>query len=56
MIEALKSLGTGFVVGLIFATVKLPIPAPQVLAGITGIIGLWLGYMAYGLLINRFRI
>ena len=36
MIEALKSLGTGFIVGLIFAFVKLPIPAPQVLAGIFG--------------------
>lgn len=36
----------GFVVGLVFARFKLPVPAPPTLAGVMGIFGLFLGYMA----------
>lgn len=46
MLEVLKSLLTGFVCGLVFSLLKLPIPAPGVLAGIAGIIGIFLGYVA----------
>lgn len=37
---------TGFIVGLVFARLKLPIPAPPTLAGVMGIVGLFLGYLA----------
>jgi XapX domain-containing protein len=39
----LLSLITGFVVGAIFRLLKLPIPAPNALAGIMGIFGIFLG-------------
>ena len=35
---------TGFGCGVVFATFKLPVPAPPVFAGVAGIIGLWAGY------------
>ncbi|MCL5058387.1 MAG: DUF1427 family protein [Actinobacteria bacterium] len=45
MKEVLLSLGTGTVVGLLFAVFKLPIPAPPNLAGVVGIVGIFLGYL-----------
>ena len=44
MQEILLSLLTGSVAGVVFALVKLPVPAPPAFAGIAGIIGLWIGY------------
>jgi XapX domain-containing protein len=38
---------TGFVVGFVFALFKLPIPAPPALAGIAGIVGIYLGYQVF---------
>jgi XapX domain-containing protein len=38
---------TGFIVGFIFAFLKLPIPAPPALAGISGIIGIYLGFKCF---------
>ena len=35
---------TGAGVGAVFALFKLPVPAPQVFAGLMGIVGLWAGY------------
>lgn len=35
---------TGIVAGAVFAMIGLPVPAPKVLPGIVGILGLWLGY------------
>ncbi|HEU5141026.1 MAG TPA: XapX domain-containing protein [Bacillales bacterium] len=43
----LLALLTGFVVGFIFALLKLPIPAPPALPGIAGIIGIYLGFQAF---------
>jgi XapX domain-containing protein len=43
--EIAKAVLTGGVAGLVFALMKLPIPAPPVLAGIAGIFGIWLGFM-----------
>ncbi|WLD93205.1 XapX domain-containing protein [Alkalihalobacillus sp. AL-G] len=40
----LLSIVTGFSVGVVFALLKLPIPAPPALAGILGIVGIYLGY------------
>ncbi|WPX07929.1 XapX domain-containing protein [Anaerocellum danielii] len=37
------SLITGFIVGAVFRLLKLPIPAPNALAGIMGIFGIFLG-------------
>jgi len=41
-----KSLGTGFVAGVIFSLLKLPIPAPSEFASIVGILGVFLGLLA----------
>lgn len=46
MITLLLSLLTGFITGFVFGFFKLPIPAPQVLAGVAGIFGIYLGYVA----------
>lgn len=43
----LLSLVTGFIVGFIFALFKLPIPAPPALAGVTGIVGIYLGFKVF---------
>ncbi|MBM7551803.1 XapX domain-containing protein [Thalassobacillus pellis] len=44
MKEVIIALVTGFAVGFIFALFKLPIPAPPALAGVAGIIGIYLGF------------
>ncbi len=44
MIE-LKSLVAGTACGVVFSMLNLPIPAPPVLSGILGIVGVFLGYM-----------
>ncbi len=41
-----KSLLTGFVAGVVFALLKLPIPAPSEFASIVGILGVFLGLLA----------
>ncbi|HEX7064201.1 MAG TPA: DUF1427 family protein [Bacillales bacterium] len=38
---------TGFIVGFVFALLKLPIPAPPALPGIAGIIGIYLGFQVF---------
>lgn len=45
--EIVLALLTGFIVGLLFAVVRLPIPAPPALAGVVGIVGIFLGYKVY---------
>lgn len=47
MQEAILALVAGLIVGLVFALIKLPIPAPPALPGILGIIGIYLGYKLY---------
>lgn len=44
MKEVVLALITGFIVGIIFAAFKLPIPAPPAFAGVAGIIGIYLGF------------
>lgn len=39
----LLALVTGMIVGLIFSFLRLPLPAPNVLPGIAGIVGIYLG-------------
>lgn len=43
----------GFIVGVVFKAAKLPLPAPPVLAGIMGILGIYLGGMGYDWLANN---
>ena len=43
--ELLKSLGAGALCGVVFSLAGLPIPAPPVLAGVVGIIGVFAGYV-----------
>lgn len=40
----LQALGVGLIAGIVFSFFKLPIPAPSALAGVVGIIGIYLGY------------
>ena len=44
-IVIIKSLVTGFIVGAVFAFLKLPIPAPPELPGIIGIFGIFFGFI-----------
>jgi XapX domain-containing protein len=46
----IKALAVGVIVGLLFARLGLPIPAPPALAGVLGIIGIYLGYRVSALL------
>jgi XapX domain-containing protein len=43
-IVEIESLAVGVVVGVVFSRLGLPIPAPPALAGVLGIVGIYLGY------------
>ncbi len=47
MQELLLATFAGLIVGLIFAFLKLPLPAPPVLSGIMGIVGVYAGGVLY---------
>lgn len=50
MIE-LRTFIAGLILGSAFAFVRAEIPAPMTLAGVLGIVGVWLGYrIIYGVL------
>ncbi len=51
MTEVLLALFAGFLVGLLFTAIM---PAPPVLAGIMGIVGIFLGGAAWKLISERF--
>lgn len=44
----------GVVVGFLFSAIKLPIPAPPVLPGVMGIVGVYIGGVTYQWLIEKF--
>ncbi|WP_110943096.1 XapX domain-containing protein [Inediibacterium massiliense] len=50
----LMALLTGAVTGSIFPWFKLPLPAPPTLAGIAGIVGLFLGFKGTEYLMKLF--
>lgn len=54
MTEIFLALLAGTLVGLIFSMVKLPLPAPPVLSGIAGIVGIYLGGVGYQWIIKQF--
>lgn len=43
MTESLIALAVGIVTGFIFTLFKLPVPAPGVLPGVVGIVGVYAG-------------
>jgi XapX domain-containing protein len=47
MITILLALLAGMILGAIFTAIKLPLPAPPTLAGIMGIVGIFLGGYTY---------
>jgi XapX domain-containing protein len=52
MKEIVLSLLAGIICGLIFKLLKLPLPAPPVLAGVIGIVGVYLGGKIFDILID----
>ncbi len=48
LLSALQSGGLGILVGSIFAIIGFKPPSPDNLAGITGIIGIFVGWVAVG--------
>ena len=48
MKEVILSLLAGTVCGSVFQFLKLPIPAPPVISGIVGIVGVYLGSLIVG--------
>lgn len=55
MTVAIASFGTGLAVGLVFTALKLPLPAPPVLAGVLGILGIWAGGQLWPILAETFH-
>jgi XapX domain-containing protein len=47
MNEVALALIAGVLVGVLFSAIKLPVPAPPVLSGVAGIVGIYLGSIAY---------
>lgn len=47
MHDIILALVVGIITGLIFSFFKLPIPAPGVLPGVIGIVGVYLGSQVY---------
>ena len=50
MKDLLLPLLTGLAVGCLFSLFRLPIPAPSALAGILGIVGIYIGFVIVQLL------
>jgi XapX domain-containing protein len=47
MSEVLLALFVGVATGLIFSFFKLPLPAPSVLPGVVGIVGIYVGSLLF---------
>lgn len=54
MQDVFLALLAGFFVGVLFSAIKLPIPAPPVLSGVMGIVGVYLGGVGYHWVVSRF--
>ncbi|HIF9094371.1 TPA: XapX domain-containing protein [Photobacterium damselae] len=54
MYEVMVATVAGFAVGIFFSALKLPIPAPPVLSGVMGIVGVYLGGICWGWITERF--
>jgi len=49
MFEIIKSFFVGFAFGSLCLYFKLPIPAPGAMAGVVGIVGVFMGYFIWSL-------
>ena len=54
LLQIFYALIVDFVVGIIFSACKLPLPSPPVLAGVGGIVGIYLGGQAWQMISERF--
>ncbi|KXF80430.1 XapX domain-containing protein [Enterovibrio coralii] len=54
MSDVILALFAGALVGFLFSAIKLPLPAPPVITGIMGIVGIYLGGQAYHAIVARF--
>ena len=54
MIEILLALSVGLAVGMLVTAFKLPLPAPPAIAGVAGIMGIYLGGQAWPLIAKLF--
>ncbi|MDA9556400.1 XapX domain-containing protein [Vibrio sp.] len=54
MNEVLLATLAGLAVGVLFTALKLPIPAPPVLSGVMGIVGVYAGSLIYQWLVQTF--
>ncbi|WP_035476629.1 MULTISPECIES: XapX domain-containing protein [Aliagarivorans] len=50
--EIATATAAGLVVGALFSALKLPLPAPPVLSGIMGIVGVYLGGILFKTLVS----
>ncbi|AZV41740.1 XapX domain-containing protein [Peribacillus asahii] len=55
MKEIILSIVAGLAVGILFKCLKLPIPAPPVLAGVLGIVGVYLGGLVGEWIMSYFK-
>ncbi|PLR98780.1 XapX domain-containing protein [Bacillus sp. T33-2] len=55
MKELILSVIAGLAVGIVFKFLKLPLPAPPVLPGVLGIVGVYLGGVVGQWIINYFK-
>ena len=53
MIAVLQGLALGLVVGVVFGLFRLQPPAPATWAGVAGIVGIVLGWMIVGAVLER---
>ena len=54
MNEVLISICTGLFVGVLFSAIKLPLPAPPVLPGVLGIVGIYGGGLLFQMVSQHF--
>lgn len=53
MTQLIMSLVAGIILGAVFTLMKLPLPAPPVLSGIIGIVGIYLGGIIITFIIGK---
>ena len=53
MITPIIALIVGIVVGAVFSSLKLPVPAPEALSGVLGIFGIYIGHKTVEYLIQN---
>lgn len=53
MTAVVQALALGIVVGAIFAAFRQPVPAPATIAGVAGVVGLFVGWSGVAALMSR---